>query len=25
LLETFEENGEGTLSVYRRRGIMPAR
>jgi hypothetical protein len=25
LLETFEENGEGTLSVYRRRGIMSAR
>lgn len=25
LLETFEENGEGTLSVYRRRGIISAR
>jgi hypothetical protein len=25
LLEAFEENGGGTLSVYRRRGIMPAR
>jgi hypothetical protein len=25
LLETFEENGAGTLSVYHRRGIMSTR